>query len=310
LSLDEANFLDICSLVNALTFHEKIITFPTNLPSEISDSTLYRYLRENNILHEETISGYELTREEKFDIVDLIGGIDNGKIAPCISDDGSVAYYCDDPRSVQAGGGGGCIPSPKEWANFLPSCTSVAYKESCSKNGQAMFTCEDPEFNSYKFPQGCIDTSNANTIVVPNEVPNNNNHKSKLQKCNGGENAPPCILGDNSIGYSCKDPRHFQSDGNQCLFWDKKQNAWGLKIDLPDYNGDKINNYNNMTVDDNNNDNHPKKKIDNSNDYICDSDRHTTAPSCDDFDNNRNYKLDKHNNNDSEFTFKATMLAN
>jgi len=125
---------------------------------------------------------------------------------------------------------------------------------------------------------------------------------NKLIDCNGGENPPPCILGDNSVGYSCKDPRHFQSDGNQCLFWDSKHNGWALKIDLPDYNGDKNKDKGNMTADNNNNlndkDNH-KKKIDNSDEMICDSDPNTTAPSCDDLLKEQD-KNNGNNGNDKE----------
>lgn len=79
---------------------------------------------------------------------------DNGKIAPCIFDDGSIAYYCDDPRSAQDGTV--CMPSPQEWAKLLPDCGAVNYAESCAGPQGPVFTCDDPEFDIRKYPHGCI----------------------------------------------------------------------------------------------------------------------------------------------------------
>src|SRR5206468_11557243 len=38
--------------------------------------------------------------------------VNNGNVAPCIGQQGSVEYYCDDPRSGQSGRAGECMPSP------------------------------------------------------------------------------------------------------------------------------------------------------------------------------------------------------
>jgi hypothetical protein len=216
---------------------------------------------------------------------------DNGNIAPCLDEKGALVILCDDP-AFKNKTGQVCMPSAQEWMNFLPTCSSVSYKSSCTQFGALLWTCDDPEFNYKKYTQGCMDTdvnvkpsnnnnnNNNNNDNSNHKSSNNNNHKTALKDCNGGENGPPCILADDSIGYSCKDDRHFKSDGNQCLFWHEKNNGWGLRIDM-----DGI-------TDNNNNDNH-KKKIDKSDDNICDSDPSTKAPSCDDFDNNGNYKQPK-----------------
>jgi hypothetical protein len=80
----------------------------------------------------------------------------NGNKAPCIDEHGSVVYYCDDPRSGQAGDAG-CMPSPKEWANFLPECNYVNFESSCSGAQGPYFTCNDPEFHIEKYPYGCLE---------------------------------------------------------------------------------------------------------------------------------------------------------
>jgi len=71
--LDEASFLDFCSLINALTFHDKIITFGAELKPEISNSSVYRYLKENKILEE--VAMKYVSYQDRLDIVDLFGGI-------------------------------------------------------------------------------------------------------------------------------------------------------------------------------------------------------------------------------------------
>jgi hypothetical protein len=83
--------------------------------------------------------------------------VDNGNIAPCIDEDGTTVYYCDDPRVKTAGAGAACLPSPQEWTNFLPECNSVNFESSCSGPQGPYFTCDDPEFHVEKYPYGCLE---------------------------------------------------------------------------------------------------------------------------------------------------------
>jgi hypothetical protein len=83
--------------------------------------------------------------------------IDNGNIAPCIGENGRTVFYCDDPRSEQAGPQASCLPSPQEWAQFLPDCLDVNFEQACSGPEGPVFTCDDPEFDIRKYPYGCIE---------------------------------------------------------------------------------------------------------------------------------------------------------
>jgi hypothetical protein len=75
------------------------------------------------------------------------------------------------------------MPSAQDWAKILPSCRSVNYDQSCSLSfgGQKgpLFTCNDPEFNVKKYPQGCMNP-NDNVKPTPDEkhVNNNNNNNN------------------------------------------------------------------------------------------------------------------------------------
>jgi hypothetical protein len=52
LTLNEGSFLDFCTMVNALTLHNRLITLRSTLPPSLEDSKLYRYLIKKNILYE------------------------------------------------------------------------------------------------------------------------------------------------------------------------------------------------------------------------------------------------------------------
>ena len=49
-SLDEGRLLDSSTLINALALHDRLITLPAGIPSNIRDTRLYRYLTDNEIL--------------------------------------------------------------------------------------------------------------------------------------------------------------------------------------------------------------------------------------------------------------------
>jgi hypothetical protein len=103
---------------------------------------------------------------------------DNGNIAPCV-ESGQVVYYCDDAKSAN----GTCLPSPKEWAEFLPSCDSVNFESSCSLFGP-YFTCDDPEFDIRKYPYGCIGIEQTGD----NNNNNNNNDGGSNSNKNSNDN--------------------------------------------------------------------------------------------------------------------------
>jgi hypothetical protein len=71
--LDEGRFLDFCMLVNALTFHDRLIVLPATVSQEILDSPLYSYLLEKGILWELDFSYRNLLEEHRFEMADLLG---------------------------------------------------------------------------------------------------------------------------------------------------------------------------------------------------------------------------------------------
>src|SRR5919198_5186540 len=44
IDIDEGSLLDFCTLVKALTLHDRIITLPSKVPKDLRDTQLYKYL--------------------------------------------------------------------------------------------------------------------------------------------------------------------------------------------------------------------------------------------------------------------------
>jgi hypothetical protein len=68
--LDEARILDFCTLINAIMFYDRLITIPSRLPEDVTQSYLYNYLVNNNILYE---FDRHIESDTKEEIEDLFG---------------------------------------------------------------------------------------------------------------------------------------------------------------------------------------------------------------------------------------------
>ena len=71
--LDEGRLLDFCTLITALPLHDRLITLPARIPSEIEDSRLYKYLKNERILYELDFDYSNFDEQEKFEIEDIMG---------------------------------------------------------------------------------------------------------------------------------------------------------------------------------------------------------------------------------------------
>ena len=187
-----------------------------------------------------------------------VGCEDTSQIAPCM-EAGELIVYCDDPAFNESGIT--CVPSPQEWASFLPTCESVDYKASCaqetiSSQRQALFTCDDPEFNFVKYPQGCITVTDQGEDTDKQANEDRKKKSSSDNKNSDGGDAYACRFAEAKIVESNKD--------------------------LPVCK--------------------EKKLQENSDEYICDSDPSTTAPSCDDL--LKEQEKENNNNNDYQEEFE------
>jgi hypothetical protein len=68
--LDEGRLLDFCTLINAISFYDRLITIPSRLPDEVIQSPLYNYLVDSKILYE--FDRY-IETDTKEEIRDLFG---------------------------------------------------------------------------------------------------------------------------------------------------------------------------------------------------------------------------------------------
>jgi hypothetical protein len=73
--LDEGRFLDLCTLINALTLHDRLITLPVTVSEDLRSSPLYSYLSTNGILQEVDFSYRDLKEENRCEWADLLGNI-------------------------------------------------------------------------------------------------------------------------------------------------------------------------------------------------------------------------------------------
>src|SRR6266516_3357581 len=109
------------------------------------------------------------------------------------------------------------MPSPKEWANSLPDCSSVNYKSSCSSDDKALFACDDPEFHIEKYPYGCLENGKLTqnpTITSPFPLPlAPPDEQAKYAPCDysSGNVKVPCLEKDGSITFDCDDKRFLTS---------------------------------------------------------------------------------------------------
>lgn len=62
--LDEGRLLDFCTLVNAITLYDRLVTLHAVLPIELTESTLYKFLVKERILYMYNSSMMRETREE------------------------------------------------------------------------------------------------------------------------------------------------------------------------------------------------------------------------------------------------------
>jgi hypothetical protein len=73
ISLDAGNLQDFCTLVNAIVAQNRLLTLPAEMPSEVKNSRLYRYLESKGILRELRPSFDKFNVNEKEEIMDLSG---------------------------------------------------------------------------------------------------------------------------------------------------------------------------------------------------------------------------------------------
>jgi hypothetical protein len=68
--LDEGRLLDFCTLINAITLYDRLVTLPAHLPDEIRESALYNFLVNEGILYEYSAA---LDWETKEELEDFFG---------------------------------------------------------------------------------------------------------------------------------------------------------------------------------------------------------------------------------------------
>jgi DNA-binding beta-propeller fold protein YncE len=142
---------------------------------------------------------------------------ENGNIAPCIDEHGTIVFYCDDQRYNSTKLGATCMPSPQDWASFLPECNSVNFESSCSGPQGPYFTCDDPEFHIEKYAYGCLE--NGRLTITPSVTPAlplplaPPDEQAKYPTCDlSHTNANlPCLANDGSITFDCNDERFLSS---------------------------------------------------------------------------------------------------
>lgn len=77
--VDAGGLVDFCTLINALTLHDRLIVLPSRVPLYLQKSTLYRHLINKNIIYELDISYEDLKQdisENVDEIRDFIGNYD------------------------------------------------------------------------------------------------------------------------------------------------------------------------------------------------------------------------------------------
>jgi hypothetical protein len=71
--LDEGRLLDFCTLINALTLHDRLVTLPSIIPKSLKNSSFYKYLKSRKILYDLKFDFSYFSDEEKLEIEDLFG---------------------------------------------------------------------------------------------------------------------------------------------------------------------------------------------------------------------------------------------
>jgi hypothetical protein len=72
--LNEGNFFDFCTLVNAVPLHERLLTLRSQIPEELKESRLYEYLKRERILNELNVDYRNFDEVDKNEITRLFGG--------------------------------------------------------------------------------------------------------------------------------------------------------------------------------------------------------------------------------------------
>jgi|SRR3954451_3784700 hypothetical protein len=80
--LDEGYFMDFCTLVNAITFHDRLVTLSSPISKYLQQSALYQYLIKKGILIEVSIDYSDFPNNYRSELITKLSQKELSKLYP------------------------------------------------------------------------------------------------------------------------------------------------------------------------------------------------------------------------------------